>query len=108
MFIGHYAAGFAAKAVVPRASLGTHFVAVQLLDLIWPLLVLLGVERVRVAPGDTAFTPLEFPHYPWSHSLLMAVLWALLFGAVHYGCRRDAWTALVLGTAVFNHWVLDW
>ncbi len=108
MFIGHYAVGFATKVAAPRASLGTHFAAVQLLDLIWPPLVLLGVEQVRIAPGDTAFTPLEFLHYPWSHSLLMAALWALGFAGVYYWRRRDAATAAWLGAAVFSHWVLDW
>jgi len=45
MFIGHYAVGFAAKAAAPRANLGWHFTAVELLDMIWPPLVLLGVEQ---------------------------------------------------------------
>jgi membrane-bound metal-dependent hydrolase YbcI (DUF457 family) len=108
MFIGHFAVGFAAKAVAPRASLGTFFLAGQLLDLIWPPLVLLGVEQVRIVPGFTAFTPLEFVSYPYSHSLLLAALWGALL-AVGYGlARRDARTALWLGLAVVSHWVLDW
>jgi hypothetical protein len=108
MFIGHYAAGFACKAVAPRASLGTYFAAVQFLDLLWPPLVLAGIERVRVDPGNTAFTPLDFVHYPYSHSLLMAAVWSVGFAAVHYWRRRDAATAAWLGGAVFSHWVLDW
>ena len=107
MFIGHFALGLAAKRVVPRTSLGTLFAAAQLLDLVWPVLVLLGVEQVRVAPGNTAFTPLDFVSYPWTHSLLMGLVWAAGFGVVYRwrtGFTRGAW---VLGGLVISHWVLD-
>ncbi|HEX7929083.1 MAG TPA: hypothetical protein VF678_15920, partial [bacterium] len=108
MFIGHYAVGFATKAVAPRANLGWHFTAVELLDMIWPPLVLLGIEQVRVAPGITAFTPLDFLHYPWSHSLVMAAVWSLAYGGLYYWRSRDGNTSAWLGLAVFSHWVLDW
>ncbi len=64
MFLGHYAVGFAAKRAAPRTSLGTLMAAALLLDLIWPVLVLIGVERVKVAPGNTAVAPLDFEYYP--------------------------------------------
>lgn len=108
MFIGHFALAFAAKRVAPRASLGTLFAAAQLLDLIWPPLVLLGVEEVRIDPGNTAVTPLDFVSYPWSHALDMAILWGALFGGVHFARRRDGATAAWLGLLVVSHWVLDW
>ncbi len=108
MFVGHFAAGLACKAVEPRAGLGTYFAAAQGLDLLWPMLVLTGVEQVRIDPGNTAFTPLDFVSYPWSHSLVMALLWAVLFGALHYWRARQARVALWLGLAVFSHWILDW
>ena len=73
MFIGHFAMGLGAKRPAPAVSLGTLFLAAQFLDLLWPTLVLLGVETVRIAPGDTAVTPLEFVSYPFSHSLLAAL-----------------------------------
>jgi len=107
MFIGHFAMGFAAKRVAPRTSLGTLFAAAQLLDLIWPALVLVGVEKVRVDPGNTAFTPLDFVSYPWTHSLLAALVWAVGF-ALAYRARTDftrgAW---LVGGLVLSHWVLD-
>ena len=107
MFIGHFAVGLAAKKVAPRTSLGTLVAAAQLADLIWPALVLLGVESVRIDPGNTAVTPLDFVHYPWTHSLLMAVLWGAAFGLLYRartGSRRGAWTVAAL---VPSHWVLD-
>src|SRR5512142_2070175 len=97
MFIGHFAVGLAAKRVAPRTSLGTLFVAAQLVDLVWPALVLVGIEEVRVDPGNTAFTPLDFVSYPWTHSLLMVVTWAVVFGLVYRWRTGDLAAALVLG-----------
>ena len=81
MFVGHLALAFASKRIDSRPSLGWYVAAVVALDLLWPLFLLLGIEHVRVAPGATAFTPLVFESYPWSHSLLMSAAWgALLAG----------------------------
>jgi len=107
MFIGHFAVGLAAKRVAPRTSLGTLFAAAQLLDLVWPVLVLAGLETVRIDPGNTAFTPLDFVSYPWTHSLLLVLLWAAAF-ALAYRWRRDyARGAWVVGALVVSHWLLD-
>ncbi len=108
MFIGHFAVGFAAKRAAPRTSLATLMVAAQLVDLVWPILLLLGIEAVRIDPGNTAFTPLDFEHYPWTHSLAMVVVWAVAF-ALAYRLRTGyARGALVVGVLVLSHWVLDW
>jgi membrane-bound metal-dependent hydrolase YbcI (DUF457 family) len=69
------------------------------------IFVLAGIERVEVAPGITAFTPLDFVHYPWTHSMLAAALWSLLFGLCCWKLGRRA--ALVMGLLVFSHWLLD-
>lgn len=105
MFIGHAALALAAKPLARRATLGVALAATYWLDLVWPVLVLAGVERVEVAPGITAFTPLDFVHYPWTHSLAAALAWAALFGL---GCwKLGARAALVMGLLVSSHWVLD-
>jgi len=108
MFIGHFGAAFAAKRGAPRPSLGWLFTACQFPDLIWPIFVLLGIERFRIEPGNTAFTPLAFDHYPWSHSLLMDLVWGAALGAVYFALRRDSRGALVIAALVVSHWVLDW
>jgi len=105
MFIGHAALALAAKPIAPRASLGVALAATFWLDLVWPIFVLVGIERVEVAPGITAFTPLDFVHYPWTHSMLAAALWSLLFGLCCWKLGRRA--ALVMGLLVFSHWLLD-
>lgn len=107
MFIGHFGIGLAAKSVAPKVSLGSLFIAAQFLDLLWPTLLLLGIERVRIVPGATTVTPLIFEHYPISHSLLAVLGWAVVVGCVYLLLRRDRRGALVLGMLVTSHWLLD-
>ena len=107
MFLGHFGVGFGAKSVAPKVSLGTLFLAAQFLDLLWPTLLLLGVEKVRIVPGATVVTPLVFEHYPFSHSLLAVLGWAGLVGATHFLLKRKTVAALVLATLVISHWALD-
>ena len=106
MFIGHFAAGLAAKKAAPAVSLGILFLAVQFADLLWPTLLLAGVEQVQIVAGAKPI-PLIFTHYPSSHSLLMAVVWGILIGGVYWLVRRDRRAALVVGLCVLSHWVLD-
>ena len=108
MFLGHYAVAFAAKKAAPKAELGTLCMAAQLLDLLWPAFLLLGIEHVAVEPRATQVTPLNFYDYPYSHSLAMALLWAALFGVVYFLIRNSRRAAIVLGACVLSHWVLDW
>lgn len=108
MFLPHFSAALVGKRVAPRPSLGWLVAAAQLPDLVWPLFVLAGWERLRVDPGNTAYTPLDFQHYPWTHSLLMVVAWGLALGAVYFARARDRRGAAVIALAVVSHWVLDW
>src|SRR5262245_38652397 len=107
MFIGHFAMAFAAKKAAPSGSLGGVFPAAVLPALRGPLLVLLGVERVTIVPGDTAFTPLRFDSYPISHSLLLDAFWAAAFAAVVFWRTRSRRTAFVSALLVLSHWGLD-
>jgi LexA-binding, inner membrane-associated putative hydrolase len=107
MFIGHFAVAFAAKRATPRTSLGTTFVAAQLADLLWPIFLLLGWERVRVTSSANPFLILDFTHYPWSHSLLMGVVWGVALGALYFAVTRNGRGAVIVGLLVPSHWVLD-
>jgi membrane-bound metal-dependent hydrolase YbcI (DUF457 family) len=107
MFIGHFAVGLASKPVAPRASLGVLMAAPNLLDLLWPIFLLLGWEQVRIEPGNTAFTPLDFVSYPISHSLLTACGWGALFALLYWARTRYTRGAVVIGLSVVSHWVLD-
>jgi membrane-bound metal-dependent hydrolase YbcI (DUF457 family) len=110
MFVGHFALGFAAKRAAPRVSLAVLFAAAQLADLLWPLLVAAGVEQVRIDPGNTAFTPLDFISYPYSHSLLLLAAWGVVFAFVTVRLRSGTpyRTFAIVAALVVSHWLLDW
>ena len=108
MFIGHFAVGFGAKRVAPEVSLGTFFLAAQLADLVWPNLVLIGIERFEIQPGITRVTPLDFTYYPYSHSLVAALFWSVLASLVYLAVKRGrVQAAVTVGVVVASHWVLD-
>lgn len=107
MFIGHFGAGFAGKKFENTASLGTYFMAAQWIDLIWPILLLLGIETAEIKPGVTTVTPLDFTYYPFTHSLFGAIVWAVLFGVVSFFFITKSRTAIILGLLVLSHWFFD-
>jgi len=107
MFIGHFGAGFAGKKFSETASLGTYFMAAQWIDLIWPILLLLGIEKMEIDPGVSAVTPLDFNYYPFSHSLIGVIVWGILFGLVYFLIKKNYKTAVILGLLVVSHWFLD-
>ena len=110
MFLGHWALGLAGKRLAPAVSLGTLFFAAQFADLLWPTLVLAGVERFEIRPGLTAVTPLDFVSYPWSHSLLAMAGWGLLVALGWRLVRGRSATFLAgatLAGLVVSHWLLD-
>jgi len=117
MFVGHFAVAFAAKKAEPRIPLALLFVAVQFADILWPVLILLGVEHSEIHPGITKVAPLDLQYIPYSHSLVMSLIWSLLF-ALPYALsfsrartralrRRELKAALIMAGAVFSHFVLD-
>ena len=107
MFAGHVAVALAAKPAAPRVSLGLLVAAAMWIDLVWPLFLLAGIERVAIDPGNTAFTPLDFVHYPWTLRLVAALGWSVAAAAgASVVVRRTAERVLV-GALVFSHWVLD-
>ena len=109
MFVGHYSASFAGRSAEKRIPLWVLFIAVQLIDVLWSIFVLLGIERVRIVPGITASNALDLYYMPYTHSLLGVVCWSALAYAV---CQliprlRGARTGLIVAAAVFSHWILD-
>jgi hypothetical protein len=108
MFIGHFAVGFAAKKYAPCASLAVLLAAPLLSDLLWPPLLLLGWERVRIDPGNTKYTPLDLVYYPWSHSLLLCLAWATAFALIYSRITHYRPGAVAIWIGVMSHWVLDW
>lgn len=109
MFVGHYGPSFAIKSRQPGIRLWVLFIAVQLLDVGWSVLVFLGIEKVRIVPGITASNPFDLYYMPFTHSLLAALAWAVAAGILsRFLLGRRGWSAATwIGVAVFSHWVLD-
>ena len=107
MFIGHLAIGFAAKRAAPRASLGVLVAATELLDLLFPVFLLAGWEKVRIVQDHNPFTRAEFTLYPWSHSLAAACVWGLVMGGAYWVATRYRRGSIAVGLLVVSHWVLD-
>ncbi|PKL84339.1 MAG: hypothetical protein CVV24_00585 [Ignavibacteriae bacterium HGW-Ignavibacteriae-3] len=107
MFIGHFGTGLAAKKLDKKISLGTLFLAAQFIDLLCPVFLLLGIEHVKIEPGNTAFTPLDFVSYPYTHSFLGVLVWSVLFGFVYFLYKKNIKSSLLLAAIVMSHWILD-
>jgi hypothetical protein len=106
---GHYSAAFAAKRVAPTVALWHLFIAVQLIDILFSAFVLLGLERLRIVPGITRSNALDLYYMPYTHSLVGAIAWSLIGGVLYAAWKTGgtARVALVVGLAVFSHWLLD-
>jgi hypothetical protein len=107
MFVGHLGVAFAAKHIAPKTSLGALVLGAQLVDLVFPVLVLIGAEHVKLAPGTARLMPLAFVDYPITHSLVGVLAWAALLGLLYYRSTEYRRGALVVGALVLSHWVLD-
>jgi membrane-bound metal-dependent hydrolase YbcI (DUF457 family) len=108
MFIGHFGVGFGLKGMAPRLSLGLLIASTAWADILWAVFLLPGWEHARVSVGDTRFTPLDLYDYPWSHSLLLLVIWASALALMYRAWKKDSAGAVAIWIGVVSHWVLDW
>lgn len=114
MFVGHYAASFASKTLRADVPLWLLFVAVQFTDYVWATLIILGIEKARFVPGFTEASPLDLYYMPYTHSLVGALVLSVIFAVIYVASMRATgskkglmWPAIVLGLAVFSHWLTD-
>ena len=107
MFVGHYAAALAAKAVQPKAPLWTYVLGCQLVDVGWSVLIMTGAERLRFDPSLPG-NNLVLEHMPYTHSLPAAVLWAVAAGLLAaWLLKLPRWAGAMVGLVVLSHWGLD-
>src|SRR6266851_629974 len=107
MHAGHFAVGLLAKRVEPRISLGSFVLAAMLPDFLWAIFLITGIEHVEFKPGMGAANYVAVFDVPWSHSLLMDVIWGALFATAYFLRRRYRRGTWVLFAAVLSHWLLD-
>jgi hypothetical protein len=113
MFVGHYGVAFAAKRVRAKLPLGLLFLAVQFLDVLFAVFVLLGIEKLRIVHGFTAINPYDLYWMPYTYSLVGALVWSVAAGGLFWRAsgrlppRERGVASAVLAAAVFSHFVLD-
>ncbi len=109
MFVGHYGVSFAARPAGGGVPLWIWFVAVQWMDIVWSMLVLLGIEKMRIVPGFTEANAYDLYYMPYTHGLSGSILLSFALGTVVAlfipGNRRT--TLLLVAAASFSHWILD-
>ena len=106
MFVGHYAASLAAKAIEPRAPLWSYVIAAQAIDIGWAGLLMAGVEKARIDPSLPGST-LDLYHMPFTHSLPAVVLWSLAGLLLARAARLPWGAAIAIALVVFSHWLGD-
>ncbi len=112
MFIGHYAAALALKKSDKKLSLGLTFFAVFFVEIVWAVLVLVGVEKVNIVPGFTKYNDLQLVYFPYSHGLVATIFWGVLIYAMFrflpnvFGSSRKR-AAAVMAIAIVSHFILD-
>ena len=109
MFVGHYGVSFAAARTAPRVPLWLWFIATQWMDVVWSVLVLLGIEKLRIVPGFTEANALDLYYMPYTHGLPGAIVVSLILGAIvaAFIAEHRLRIALLVAAASFSHWVLD-
>jgi hypothetical protein len=107
MFIGHFAVAFLLAWLFPQTPLWVFLVAVSFPDLLWSVLVPLGVEKVRIDPSSPLQRNIGFEKFPFSHSLVLTNVLALLVGIVIGVGLGNLWIALLFMMGSASHWLLD-
>ena len=110
MFIGHYGVGLAAKGFDRRIPLWVLFLAAQFVDVLWAVLVWLGVEKMRIVPGFTASNGLDNVYIPFTHGAVPTIIWGMVGICLYQGLSKwRGWggSAALVGAVVVSHWMLD-
>lgn len=107
MFIGHFGLSFAAKKAAPKVSLPTLFIATQFVDILWPFMLIFNIEKVVIVPGYTQVNAYEFLYFPYTHSLLMGIIWGIVIASIYFLIKKDIRSSVVIGLCVLSHWFFD-
>ena len=104
--LGHLGIGFAAKPAAPKTPLWALLVASEGLDLLSFGFVTIGIEEVSLNLRDFIQGNITLS-VPWSHGLLMSVMWSVLAAVIAFLFSGERRTADIIGLVTFSHWVLD-
>lgn len=108
MFIGHFALAPVAAAT-SKIKLWHAMVAVQFVDFIWAFFIMVGIEKVRIAPDFMAASHVDLHFMPYSHSLMFTLGWAVIAAlAFKAFVKPCGWKEpIIIGALVLSHWFSD-
>lgn len=106
---GHLGIGLALKPAAPKVPLWILLVASEALDLLSFGFTAVGIEEFGVSLVDfeKGLQVIVPGSVPWSHGLLMSIVWSVVGTAVAYFYYRSRQTSVILGLVIFSHWLLD-
>lgn len=109
MFLGHYGPALALRPANSRSRvrLWHLFVAVQFMDILWSVLVLLHIEKVRIIPGFMAASSLDLYYMPFTHGLPGSIAISVVAGALFTTWSKRIKDGVIIAIGVFSHWILD-
>lgn len=90
---GHLAVGFAVKHWKSKIPLIWYLIGSYTIDFIYLILMLIGIE--------------SFGNDPWSHSLVMAIVFSSIAVAITWLFTKHLKSAVLMGVVVISHWILD-
>lgn len=104
MYFGHFAVGMALKAKYKEIPLVPIILGAGFLDVINGILVAIGVEKVTPNLKTLPYLYFDLTFIDWDHSLLMAIIWSLLWGCLFINNKK---IALIAALSCFLHFVAD-
>jgi hypothetical protein len=106
MFIGHFAVAYILIRLFPGVLPLIPLLGVGFPDLLWPFLILAGIEKVSIDHDSPLQNRIEFTSYPYSHSLVLGTLIACVVG-LGLAYFTSPLAGLVFVAASASHWLLD-
>jgi hypothetical protein len=97
--IAHLGVGFAAKRFAPKVPVVYLIIAAEFIEILFFALVLIGIEQMPL--------PDKPPYSPFSHSLIMGIIWSIVIGVLTLIITKNQKTSLIIGLLVFSHTALD-
>ncbi len=107
MFVGHFAVAFLLWRLFPQVPLPVYLVAVSFPDLLWSVLVPVGIEKVGINPDSPLQKFVVFEKLPYSHSLILGNIWSLIAGLVIAGLLNNSLVIPMFVACSASHWILD-
>lgn len=105
--INHSITALVIKKYSPSTPLLPILISVQLIEVLWVVLNIIGVEHTDFEPTVSSLADVHLEFAPYSHSIAFTILWAALaWWVVAAIFKKPAWgPAIAIG--VMSHIVLD-